>query len=370
MKLIPYTNLSNAVPAMALVAANVTVMYGPTVQLAAVLAVLLVAAPKLKPDLSPLSVALILYIAICLGAAVLSYGMHQAVVKAGKIALFGLVSMLAVRSATADDRFPALVALRALLGLCMLNFLYAIATGGAVFRGAYLIEFSIYSSYTIAILIYLARPHLTAFDRAAAVVFSVLCGSTMGLLLLILAELVGRRPKPRTLICAAALAPIGIALLSFLMQVRDKEFTWEFFATSDRALLLTTYVDTTLPTFSASDWLFGLGAGQPLHHFITPDSGFNGYILRLGEGEIFSFCLHNEPLRILTDFGMVGLLLIVARLWANCSGPVLFLLGVCMLTNSYIYSFSGALIASTLFNPKPQTAARAQRALAAGLQPA
>ena len=80
---------------------------------------------------------------------------------------------------------------------------------------------------------------------------------------------------------------------------------------------------------------------------------FDAYLERLGEGEIYSFCLHNEPLRILSDFGLIGLLLVVLRLCANCPKPVLVMLGISMLTNSYLYSFSGALIASRLFNPQP-----------------
>ena len=99
-----------------------------------------------------------------------------------------------------------------------------------------------------------------------------------------------------------------------------------------------------------------------------PDKGFNGYLQRLGEGEIYAFCLHNEALRILCDFGLVGLALVALRLWANCSAPVLLLLGVCMVTNSYLYSFSGALIASSLFNPKPVKEPRRLPALQPALQ--
>ena len=98
--------------------------------------------------------------------------------------------------------------------------LFAAATGREIFRGDYFIEFSIYSAYTIAILVYLARPQLTVYDRGAAWLFSLLCGSTMGLLLLILAEVVGRRVRLRTAVAATVFAPIALVVLNFLMVAR------------------------------------------------------------------------------------------------------------------------------------------------------
>lgn len=351
MKLIPYPSWRASIPALALVSVNVTAMLGPAVQLAAGLLVLLLAAKDLRIDLRN-SWLLLGYVALLLGLGVLAFGPHQAVVKAGKLAFFCLASALSVRGASPENRFPALLALRAFLALCVANFLFAAATGGEIFRAAHLIEFSIYSAYTIAILVYMARPHLTLADRGLAWVCLLLCGSTMGVLLLILAEVVGRRMRPRTVFAALAAAPFGLVALNFLMSVRGKELSWAYLASSDRARIMTSFYDTIVPTFSASNWMFGIGVGEPLHRFVSPDSVFDHYLQRVGEGEIYAFCLHNEPLRILCDFGFVGLLLVGLRLWANCPLPVLILLGVSMLTNSYLYSFSGALIASSLFNTK------------------
>lgn len=363
MKLIPYPSWRAAIPALALVSVNITATLGPAVQLVAGMAVLFLALATrdLRVNLSN-SWLLLAYIAVGLAAGVLAFGVDQAVVKAGKLAFFCLASVLAVRGAHADNAFPALLALRAFLGLCAANLLFAIATGNEIFRGSHLIEFSIYSAYTIAILVYLARPNLTLADRGFAWVFSLLCGSTMGILVLILAEVVGRKVRLRTAIAAVVAAPFGLVALHYLMQIRGKEMSWAYLATSDRARLLTTFYDTTLPAFSMTNWFFGLGVGEPLHRFITPDSIFNGYLDRLGGGAVYSFCLHNEALRIFCDFGLVGLLLIALRLIANCSLPVLILLGVCMLTNSYLYSFSGALIASSLFNSKPKPELQASNA--------
>ncbi|NNE93512.1 MAG: hypothetical protein HKN23_17840 [Verrucomicrobiales bacterium] len=363
MKLIPYTDIRNAIPAIALVAANVTVMAGPKVQLVAILAVFALFFRYLEIDRK--GVVLIGYVCLILGIGFLTYGGHHAVVKAGKLALFCLASALAVRgSGDGDKSFPALVALRAFFGLCAANFLYAAATGNKVFRADHFIEFSIYSSYTIGLLVYLARPRLTLSDRGLAWVFALLCGSTTGLVVLILADLIGRKWKPKFVIGSACVAPFAVFALHRLMEARGKELSLEFLANSDRAVLLRTFYDTTLQTFSKTDWLFGVGVGRPFHEFITPDRGFDGYLYRLGEDGIYSFCLHNEAARILCDFGLVGLLLVGLRLFANCRLPVLVLLGLCMLTNSYLYSFSGALIASSLFNPKParlRSRAREQR---------
>lgn len=359
--------MASAVPALALVAANASVMLGPAVQLAAVLCVFALALPWLRLDLSPGAVALSVYVGLCLALAVWSHGAHQAVIKAGKLGLFCLASMLFVRGAARGDRFPALVALRAFFVLCGANVAFALATGQEVFRGSYLIEFSIYSSYTIAILFYLARPRAGVCDRALAWGFSLQCGSTMGLLLLILAEVIGRSPRPRVVLACAALAPLGLAVLRWMFEARGKELTWSYLATSDRARLVSTFGDTVLPRMSLPDWLFGLGPGEPLHRFISPDAGFDGYLLRLGEDGIYAFCLHNEALRILCDFGLVGLALVCLRLWANCSLPVLVLLAVCMTTNSYLYSFSGALVASSLFNAPALSRAGARSAPAGAI---
>ncbi len=355
VKLVPYPSWRAAIPALALVAVNGTAMLGPAVQLAAGMFVLMLAFKDLQVDLRN-SWLLLAYVAIMLGIGVLAFGPHQAVVKAGKIAFFCLASVLSVRGASSDNRFPALLALRAFLALCVANFLLAAVIGGGVFRASHLIEFSIYSSYTIAFLIYMARPHLTVADRGVAWACSLMCGSTMGIMLLILAEIVGRRIRLRTAFAALVAAPFGLVALNFLMTVRGKELSWAYLASSDRAKILTTFFDTIVPTFSASNWLFGIGVGAPLHRFVSTDSVFDNYLKRVGEGEIYSFCLHNEPLRILCDFGLVGLLLIVLRLCANCSIPVLILLGISMMTNSYLYSFSGALIASSLFNAKVKVA--------------
>ena len=351
MKLIPYPSWRAAIPALALVSVNVTAMLGPAAQLAAGLLVLTLAARDLRLDLRN-SWMLLAYVALLLGLGVLAFGPHQAVVKAGKLAFFCLASALSVKGATPDNRFPALLALRAFLALCVANFLFAAVSGGEIFRASDLIEFSIYSAYTIAILVYMARPHLTPVDRGLAWICLLLCGSTMGVMLLILAEVVGRRVRVGTAFAALAAAPFGLWALNFLMQIRGKELSLAYLASSDRAVILTTFYDTIVPTFSPTNWLFGLGVGQPLHRFVSPDPVFDAYLTRVGEGAIFSFCLHNESLRILCDFGWVGLALVVGRLYSNCTWPVLILLGVSMLTNSYLYSFSGALIASSLFNSK------------------
>jgi hypothetical protein len=339
---------------MTLVAANVTSMLGPSAQLGAVLLVLIFGSRHLKLDPRPLGWMLLAFVAFGLAWAFATHGTHHAVIKAGKLALFCLASLISVRGANLESGFPAWIALRAFFGLCIINFTYAAAIGGPVFRAAHFIEFSIYSSYTIGILVHLARPRLTWFDRGAALAFCLLCGSTTGLMLLMLADLVGRRLRTRTVVAVILLAPIGLAILHFLFEAREKELTLSYLLQSDRGVLISTFVATTLPYFTASNWFFGLGAGQALHRFITPDAGFNGYLQRLGEDGIYAFCLHNEALRILCDFGLIGLLLIILRLRANCSGSVLFLLAVCMMTNSYLYAFSGALVASSIFNPKPK----------------
>jgi len=182
----------------------------------------------------------------------------------------------------------------------------------------------------------------------------MLFGSTTGFFVLFLAEIVGRKWRPRFVIAGLALSPVAVFALNFLMKAREKSLTLDYLLTSDRVRLLTTFKDTTLQTFSLTDWITGIGVGRPFPEFVTPDAGFDGYLLRLGEDGIYSFCLHNEALRILCDFGLIGLLLVGLRLWITCPRPVLVLLGVCMITNSYLYSFSGALIASSLFNQIPK----------------
>lgn len=349
---IPYANLRACVPAMVLISVNVTNFLGPNVQLLAFFGMLLLLSSHIKFE-KRVSWGFLLYFGICLALGVVAYGPHQAVIKAGKLALFVGASFLTLRGAIEGNRFPALLALRGFLILCAANSLYALAIGDSVFRADYLIEFSIYSAYTIAILVYLARPLLTVADRVAAYGFLALCGSTMGLLVLFLAEVVGRQLRPRTVFAFAAMSPIGLVALNFLMEARGKSLTLEYLIESDRGNLLTTFFETTIGSFSLVNWMFGLGVGTPLHHFITPDRGFNGYLVRLGEGDIYSFCLHNEVLRILCDFGLVGLVLVGIRLWKVCPLPVIALMAIGMLTNSYLYSFSGALLASGLFHPKP-----------------
>lgn len=337
---------------MVLVAVNATNLFGPPVQLLAIAALLALVWRHLEIEVG-FSWLWAGYFLVCIGAGVVAYGVDQAVIKAGKLGLFLVASFLTVKGARDDNRFPALLALRAMVGLGFLNLLYAVALGHHVFRADYLLEFSIYSSYTIAILIYLARPELKPLDRILAYFILVMCGSTMGLLLLIVAEILGRRLRPVTVMGLAALAPVGLVALNFLMKARGKSLTWDYLANSDRSVLLTTFFETTLPSLSGWQWLFGMGVGAPLHHFITANSGFNAYLVRLGEGGVYSFCLHNEALRIFCDFGLLGLFFVVARLTSVCSRPVILLLGIGMVTNSYLYSFSGALLASGLFNPKP-----------------
>ena len=196
---IPYASLPTFLPALVLVAANVTNFLGPTIQLGAVVALLVALSGCLQFEKS-LSWTFVLYFAVCLAIGFLAYGPDQAVVRAGKLMLFVFASLLTVKGASAGNRFPALLALRSFLVVAAANVAYAIGMGHSVFRADYLIEFSIYSSYTIAILVFLARPLLTVGDRVAAYFFLVLCGSTMGLLLLILAEVLGRKLRTRALI--------------------------------------------------------------------------------------------------------------------------------------------------------------------------
>jgi len=355
---LPYANLRACIPALALVSVNATNLFGPPVQLLAIAALLALVWRHLEVEVG-FSWLWVGYFLLCIAAGFVAYGADQAVIKAGKLGLFLAASFLTVKGASSDNHFPALLALRAMVGLGFLNLLYALAMGHEVFRADYLIEFSIYSSYTIAMLIYLARPGLTMLDRAAAYFVLVMTGSTMGLLLLILAEVLGRRMRPLTVAGLAAMAPVGLVALHFLMEARGKSLTWDYLATSDRSVLLTTFFETTLPALEGWQWLFGMGVGAPLHHFITADPGFNAYLVRLGEGGVYSFCLHNEALRIFCDFGLLGLLFVAARLVTVCPKPMILLLAIGMLTNSYLYSFSGALLASGLFNPKPPGASHA-----------
>ena len=60
-------------------------------------------------------------------------------------------------------------------------------------------------------------------DRGLALGFSVLCGSTMGLLILIMGELIGRRIRWQPVVVAIALLPVGLVLLNALMLARGKE---------------------------------------------------------------------------------------------------------------------------------------------------
>ncbi|MEM6279265.1 MAG: hypothetical protein AAF733_07290 [Verrucomicrobiota bacterium] len=348
---IPYANLRALLPALVLVSVNVTSQLGPIVQLFAVAVILVILSGHIQIERSLAWVALFYFLA-CIFLGYLAYGPHQAVLKAGKLFLFVTASLLTVKGASTGNRLPALIALRAFLCLCAANALLALAMGDSIFRAYYLIEYSIYSAYTISILVFLARPLLTVPDRITAYVFLALCGSTMGLLLLLIAEVIGRKLRPRMILGLSALAPVGILALHFLMEFRGKSLTLEYLLESDRGNLFSTFFDTTATAFTFSNWIFGRGVGTPLHHFITPDRGFNDYLIRLGEGEVFSFCLHNEALRILCDFGLFGLLIVGLRLWKVCPIPVLALLVIGMLTNSYLYSFSGALIASGLFHPR------------------
>ncbi len=342
---------------MCLVAVNVTVMLGPKVQIVALAAVLFTCAGHLALTDSVNARILTLYVFVCLLVGVLSYGPHLSVMRAGKLILLGVLSMLTIRKSV-SPHFTALIALRAFFGLCFINVIYAIVTGDDVFRGNYFIEYSINSSYTIAILCYLARPGLKFYDRILAWVFIIQCGSTTGMLVLILAEVVGRKISPKMAIGSALMIPFAIISLSQLMKARGKELTLEYLVNSDRGVLLSTFSQTVIPDFKAWNWLTGMGVGYPMHQYITHDVHFTNYLKRLGDGEVYSFCLHIETIRILSDFGLIGLLLVGLQLWRNCPLPLLFLICVCMLTNTFVYNFSGVLIASTIFN---QTALAASR---------
>lgn len=356
---IPCTTFRTALPALALVSVNCTNFLGPPAQLAAVTGVLVLGFRELKFDVKGLP--LLAYIGIALVFAFATYGPHQAVIKGAKLLLFCLASCLSVRGATAENSFPALLALRAFLLLCAANLAFAVATGGLIFRGDYLIEFSIYSSYTLAFLLRFARDRLTLADRLATYGFCVLCGSTMGLFVLLIGEVLGRKLSVLRMLGILALLPPAWLALEWLMEVREKEMSLEYLATSDRGMILKTFSEVVLPTFSAQELIFGKGVGTPLHQFVSMDPVFDQYLKEVGEGAIYAFCLHNEPLRLLCDYGLVGLALVCLRLWRNCSRPVpvLLMLAACMMTNSYLYSFSGALIASSLFNTRPAPMPRA-----------
>lgn len=350
-KAIPYTELRAMLPALALAAVNAPNFLSPVAQLGAVMLVLAVGFRHLDFDRTGLP--LLIYAGIGLGLGFLHYGAHQAVIKGAKLMLFCLASCLSVRGAVAGNSFPALLALRLFLVLCAANLAFAAASGGPIFRSAFLIEFCIYSSYTIAFLIHLARTKLTILDRLAAYGFCVLCGSTMGLFVLLLGEVLGRKLNLLGLLGILFVLPAGWFGLQWLMEVRGKEMSMDYLAGSDRGKILKTFYDVIWPTFSVKDILFGKGVGMPLHQFVSVDPVFDHYLKQVGEGEIYAFCLHNEPLRLLCDYGLAGLLLVSWMLWKNCTKPVLIMLAVCMTTNSYVYSFSGALIASSFFITKP-----------------
>ncbi|MDF1812605.1 MAG: hypothetical protein P1V20_10330 [Verrucomicrobiales bacterium] len=271
------------------------------------------------------------------------------VMRGGKLVLIGVLSLLVIRKG-GFSHFSALVALRAFFVLCTVNLLYAIAIGGEVFRGNYFIEYSINSSYTIAILVYMARPRLKLYDRILAWGFVVQCGSTTGMFVLILADLVGRKFSPKMLIGSAVMIPFAMFALIQLMLARGKEVSLDYLINSDRGVLLSTFYRTVIPDFQLWNWFTGLGVGYPMHQYITHDSSFTAYLMRLGDGTIYSFCLHIEAIRLLSDFGIIGIFLVGMQLWRNCSIPLLILLVVCMMTNTHIYNFSGALLASTIFN--------------------
>ncbi|MEM1443944.1 MAG: hypothetical protein AAGF67_16470, partial [Verrucomicrobiota bacterium] len=80
---IPYASLPTFLPALVLVAANVTNFLGPTIQLGAVVALLVALSSCLQFEKS-LSWTFVLYFAVCLAIGFLAYGPDQAVLRAGK----------------------------------------------------------------------------------------------------------------------------------------------------------------------------------------------------------------------------------------------------------------------------------------------
>jgi len=365
MKVLPYTSVPNMFPAACLVTVNATVFFGPKVQLVALMALMVGCARHIALNQSINARLLFVYLFTFIVLGFLEQGNTSGFTRSAKLLLFALLSMITLRSPVSSD-FTALVALRAFFGLCMVNLLYAVGTGGEIFRASHFIEYSINSSYTIALLCYLARPRLKVYDRVFAWLFVIQMGSTTGMFVLILSELVGRKFSPKVLIASAVMAPFAFIALAGLMEIRGKEVSLEYLMNSDRAVLLSTFFTTLTPNFSLIDWMTGFGVGTPLHAYTPDDIHFANYLKRLGDGEIFAFCLHIEGIRVLTDFGLIGIFLIGIQLSRNCPPGLLFLVCVCMLTNTFVYNSSGALIASTIFN---QVAMRSSKSRSAQLKP-
>ena len=362
LRVLPYPSFYIAIPALALVAVNSTISLGPTVQALALASVFVVSHKHFNIEWRP-ALVLCPYIFLALLAGVITYGFDQSIFKAGKLALFAIAAVLTLNYSAEQRVFAAHCALRAFLILCFFNFTISAAIGIEVFRSQLLIEHSIYSGYNIAFLVFLARSRLTIFDRGFAFVFSFLCGSTVGMVLLILAEIIGRRITPFTVMAGILGAPAAWIIIDKIFEARNKELTIEYLIGSDRGVLIQTFFEKTIHDFSWFNWIVGLGVGAPLHSYVTGDHAYDGYLEKLGGGAVYAFCLHNEALRILCDFGLVGLVLITWRLFSYSSISMLILLGLSMITNSYLYCFSGAIIASNILRSKPTKEARRRQSV-------
>jgi hypothetical protein len=95
------------------------------------------------------------------------------------------------------------------------------------------------------------------------------------------------------------------------------------------------------------NWLFGYGTGRPLTGYgaTFTDIGFSRWFLEsFLDGEVYAYSLHNEFFRLIIDYGIIGLVLIILLLFKTCPKRLILVLGIGLLTNSYLFTLSGAVV--------------------------
>lgn len=215
-------------------------------------------------------------------------------------------------------------------------------------RETVLFGFSINAAYSVVFAYAYLHNRLGIVNSLVAIVAVGLCGSTMATLLMLAAAIYKFRKHWKVaLLMSAAAVP---AFLYYSLVFRGKDFVGGDIYDYDRVQLFLYFSKIAGETFGLQHYLFGWGIGREIPPADPGDFGVisGWFLLQFVVDGIFSYSTHNEYIRLIFDFGIIGMAAVLFFLRVHLPLRVFVFVCIAFLTNTTIFSTSNILILSAI----------------------
>ncbi|MBU8854013.1 hypothetical protein BGM24_18710 [Bacillus sp. FJAT-26377] len=221
------------------------------------------------------------------------------------------------------------------------------------FRYTGFLQYSIYLSIATVIIYGYLYYSLNLFWKILTFGVMFLLGSSSGIFIFLLITI--NKLKLSKLIKIAIIIPGLYFIYWYVVEFRGREIFGPSFLEIDRVRIAASVIKNAVEEFNIFNYFIGWGIGRELINFNMLFStssisslGFEAWFRAFTANGVYSFAFHNEFLRIIFDFGLIGLVVISKYLYEKLNKESFLILFIACLTNTVIYSTVGLFILSIM----------------------